>query len=403
VTRERAGFRDVLAVREFRVLWLAQAQSRAGDQLARVALALLVYGRTSSAGLTALVYALTYLPPLVAAPLLAGLADRYPRRTLMATADLTRALLVGLMALPGLPLVVVILLLVALTCLQPLASAARNAVLPTMLPGDRFPAAMGVLNTTDYLAQIIGFAAGGVLVALLGGPNVSLAIDAGTFLLSSALIAGGLRPYRPVLNPAPVSHGKGLSAGVAALAGDRRLAGLAGLVWLFGFFVVPEALAAPYAHQLRSGAATVGVLMAADLTGAVVGVLLVVRLPPATRRRLLVPLAVATGLPLVATVTAPPLPLTLALWALSGACGGYQTLAQVRFARAVTDAVRARAIGVASAGLQTAQGAGILAAGAAAELLPASVVIALSGAVGSLGAALIGWRCRPQAAPDRRG
>jgi hypothetical protein len=317
----------------------------------------------------------------------------------MAVADLLRAALVGLMALPGLPLVVVMLLLVALTCLQPLASAARNAVLPTMLPGDRFPAAMGLLNTTDYLAQIVGFAAGGVLVALLGGPTVSLAIDAGTFLLSSALIAGGLRPYRPLLDPAPVSHG--WSAGVAALAGDRRLAGLAGLVWLFGFFVVPEALAAPYAHQLRSGAATVGVLMAADLTGAVVGVLLVVRLPPATRRRLLVPLAVATGLPLVATVTAPPLPLTLALWALSGACGGYQTLAQVRFARAVTDAVRARAIGVASAGLQTAQGAGILAAGAAAELLPASAVIALSGAAGSLGAALIGWRCHPQAAPDR--
>jgi hypothetical protein len=362
VTRQRTGFRDTFAVREFRVLWLAQAQSRAGDQLARVGLALLVYDRTSSAALTALVYALTYLPPLIAAPVLTGLADRYPRRTVLVAVDLVRALLVGLMALPGLPLPAVTALLVLLTCPQPLASAARNAVLPAMLPGDRFPAAMGILNTTDYLAQIAGFATGGVLVALLGGPNASLALDAATFLLSATLIGAGLRPYRPAPAPAPAPdgprpvchgpacHGSGLLAGIAVLAGDRRLAGLAGLVWLFGFFVVPEALAAPYAHQLHAGPATVGVLMAADLAGAVVGVLLVVRLPPATRHRLLVPLAVATGLPLVATVAAPPLPLTLALWALSGACGGYQTLAQVRFARAIPDAVRARAIGVASAG-----------------------------------------------------
>jgi hypothetical protein len=53
----RQGFRDALAVGEFRVLWLAHAQSRLGDQLARVAIAVLVFSRTSSALLTALTYA----------------------------------------------------------------------------------------------------------------------------------------------------------------------------------------------------------------------------------------------------------------------------------------------------------------------------------------------------------
>ncbi|HEY0497434.1 MAG TPA: MFS transporter, partial [Kutzneria sp.] len=36
-----ARWRDVAAVGQFRVLWLAHAQSRIGDQLARVALSVL--------------------------------------------------------------------------------------------------------------------------------------------------------------------------------------------------------------------------------------------------------------------------------------------------------------------------------------------------------------------------
>ena len=36
-------FRGALRVREYRLLWLAGAQSSAGDQLARIAIVLLVY------------------------------------------------------------------------------------------------------------------------------------------------------------------------------------------------------------------------------------------------------------------------------------------------------------------------------------------------------------------------
>jgi hypothetical protein len=73
-----ATYRGTLAVGEFRAIWLAELQSIFGDQLARVALSVLVYQRTNSAALPALTYALTYLPDLIGGPLLAGLADKYP-------------------------------------------------------------------------------------------------------------------------------------------------------------------------------------------------------------------------------------------------------------------------------------------------------------------------------------
>ena len=64
-------------VGEFRALWLAQVLSYVGDQFAQVAIAILVFERTGSAFLTALAYALTYLPPIVGGPLLSGLADLF--------------------------------------------------------------------------------------------------------------------------------------------------------------------------------------------------------------------------------------------------------------------------------------------------------------------------------------
>ena len=80
---ERSSYREVFAVGEFRALWSAQVLSYAGDRLAQVAIAILVYGRTHSAFLTALAYALTHLPPIAGGPLLSGLADLFPRRRVM--------------------------------------------------------------------------------------------------------------------------------------------------------------------------------------------------------------------------------------------------------------------------------------------------------------------------------
>jgi MFS family permease len=395
---ERARFRDVLGVPEFRVLLLAQSQSRIGDQLARVALALLVYDRTSSAALTTLVYALTYLPPLLSAPWLTGLADRYSRRTVMVVTDLVRAVLVAMMAIPGMPLPAIAVLLVAMSCLQPLFSGARTATLPAVLEGDRFPVGMSIVSTADYLSQIVGFTVGGVLVAFLGGPQVALAIDAVTYVISACLVRRGVGPHRPAGGAQRTSTtGRFAFGAIGLITGDRRLAGLAGLMWLFGFYLAPTVLAAPFAHEIGAGKAVVGVLMAADLPGAILGGLLVARIPPAFRHRVMVPLAILTGLPLMATALVQTVPITVLLWAASGAFSSYLVLAQVALTRAVPDDLRARAMGVVSAGLQTAQGLGVLLAGAIAEVVPPSAGIAICAATGSLCSMVISLACRPGA------
>ena len=133
-----AAWRSLFAVAEFRGLWAAQALSVLGDQLARVALSVLVFDRTDSALLTGLVYAVTMLPWLIGGPVLSGLADRYPRRTVMLACALSSAALVAALALPGLPLVALVGLLFLAVRFEPPFQSARGALLVEVLPDDRY-------------------------------------------------------------------------------------------------------------------------------------------------------------------------------------------------------------------------------------------------------------------------
>jgi len=380
----RPTIREVVGVAEFRALWIAHAQSRLGDQLARVAIAVLVFDRTGSAVVTALTYALSFLPPLVSAPLLTGLADRFPRRTVMVVTDLSRAVLVTVMAIPGLPVAVLAALLIVVVGLQPLYSAARNAILPSVLEGDRYVVGVGLASATDSIVQVAGFAAGGVLVGLTGS-HVALGLNALTFLISSTVVRFGAGLHRPPQATEPRTVGRSLSGGFRVIWGDRRLRSLLGLLYLYGFYIAPEGLAAAYAAEAGKGEAAVGLLMAADPVGALVGSLLLTRWMPAHwRNRSLAPLAVASGIPLMVSAVVPSVAAAIGLWTLVGVLSSYTMLVTPMFVRLVPDGQRGQVIGLASAGLQAVQGLGVAAAGAVAGLTSPATAVGIMGASGAL-------------------
>jgi len=396
----------VFRVPEFRVIWAAELFSVAGDQLARVALAVLVYGRTGSALWAAVTYALTFLPALLGGVLLSGLADRYPRREVMIASDVTRAVLVGAMAIPQLPLWVLCALLVVVVLLSSPHTAAQGALLPEVLPGELYERGLAVRQITNQMAQLVGFASGGLIVAAIT-PSLALVGNALTFVLSAALLRGGVscrpRPGATDGADAPVGGVGGVIAALAEIAADPRRRALVFLAWLVGAYVVPEALAAPYADQLGAGPAVVGLLMAADPLGSVIGAWLFVRFVPAQlRARLVGVLAVGAGLPLMACIFRPGIPLTLVLWGISGMLAtAYLLQTQASFVRATPDIGRGRAIGVAASGIIAAQGAAVFLGGLLADMWSPATAVAMSGAAGallSLGGA-VAWQRANQGAP----
>ncbi|XVQ11440.1 MFS transporter [Spirillospora sp. CA-255316] len=392
----QATYREVFAVGEFRALWLAQALSFVGDQLAQVALAVLVYERTNSALLTALTYALTYIPPIVGGPVLSGLADLFPRRRVMVICDVLRAGLVALMALQAMPFWMLCVLVFLTVLLGAPFSAARAAVLPDVLPGDRYVAGSAITNITHQGTQMLGFLAGGAVVAVVG-TREALALDSVTFALSAVILVAGLRR-----RPAPKKRRGRQSLGLwqstwdggRLVFGDPTLRSLVSFAWLCGFYVVPEGLAAPYAATFDGGAVTVGLLMSAMPTGMVIGAFVFSRfVRPSDRIRSMGWMSILACAPLVGAAAHPPLWLVVVLWALSGVGSAYQLAANAAFVAAVPPSGRGQAFGLAQSGILAGQGLGILVAGAAAQVLGPETVVAFAGALGlSLAAVLtVSW------------
>ena len=401
VVSSARGLLVVFGRGEFRVVWAAELCSLVGDQLARVALAVLIFDRTGSAAWAAAGYALTFLPALLGGVALGRLADRYRRRELMVRLDLARAGLLAVMALPGVPLWLLCALLVVAVALGSPYSAAHGALLPELLGAD-YESGLAVRQITSQTAQLAGFGVGGLALTVVS-PPVALAADAVSFALSAALLRGGLRD-RPV--PAD-GEGRGelgrrawarwtadARAGVRTVATHRVRRLLAGLVWLVGCYVVPEGLAVPYAAALGGGPAAVGLLMAADPAGSVLGAWLFTRVVSAPwRARLVGGCAVAGGLALAGCLARPGLTGSALLWALSGMFSSACLLqAQAGFVRATPPLLRGRAIGVAASGLIAAQGVAVLLGGLLAERFGAVTAVGAVGSAGALLAALLAVR-----------
>ncbi|MGI8666253.1 MAG: MFS transporter [Jatrophihabitans sp.] len=396
MTGKRVTFAAVLRVREFRVLWLADSQSAIGDQIARVALSVLVFERTASAVLTALTYALTFLPALIGGALLSGLADRLPRRRVLIVADLIRAVLFGAMAMPHLPIWVLCVLLVLAVLTESPFTAAESSLIPSILQdGDYYVVGTALRTITNQVAQLAGFAGGGLAIALIGA-RAGLGLDAATFAVSALVIWLGVEA-RPASvteqdTPPPGFGASALAAGLRLVFGHPQLRVLLGLSWLAGVYVVPEGVAAPYAAASHHGATAVGLLMAAMPAGTALGTYLFVRLiPTANRSRWMGPLGIAAGVPLICCWMVPDLPLSLVLWACSGLFFCYQVQVVTVYIRMVPDNQRGQAVGIASSGLLAVQGVGLLVGGLVAGVAGVGWAVGGAGTIGLLIALWLTW------------
>jgi predicted MFS family arabinose efflux permease len=364
---------------EYRALWFAEAQSSLGDQLAKVALAILVYGRTHSALWAAAVYALTFLPALAGGLGLSHLADRHPRRTVLVTSSGLQCVLVGLMAVPGTSIAVLCALLVLVQLVGSPANAAQNAMTREVFADDElYLRSQDLRGITNNTVMLLGLAIGGLLVSAVG-TSWALAIDAVTFAVSALAV-------RLTVRDRPAAGGEHASWFFATkwVFAQPRLRVLLALSWLVGLAVVPEGLAAPLAHELGERPEAVGWLLAADPLGFVVGAFLLSHYASAAiRLRLLGVLATASVALLICFAAKPDLGFALGLLALAGATGAYIITVTATFATWVPNELRGGASGLYRTGLRVVQGVGVALGGAVAQLAGSTIdTIAFAGLLG---------------------
>jgi MFS family permease len=379
----QATFREVFSQPEYRAVYIASVLSWFGDYVAKAAVTVLVYEQTHSVALSAAAFAVSYLPWLLGGPVLATIAERYPYRTVMVSADLVRMVLIGLIALIEMPAPLLLVVIFLCTLANPPSQAARSALLPLILAGDRLVVGLSVNLTTGQAAQVAGYVAGAAIAAV--NPRLALAVDAGTYAASAVLIRLGVRARPPAMAPAHRSHlFRETADGFRIVFGTPVLRAIAVLVFAAMLFaVVPEGLAAAWAATLAEGEAqrgfSQGLIMAASPAGFIVGGLLTARLlRPDVRRALIRPFAVVAPLSLVPALLSPS---AVGIAVMAAVCGaavaGMMPAANGLFVQALPHGFRARAFGVMQSGTQIMQGSAVLATGLLAEHIEIPRVVGL--------------------------
>lgn len=368
-------FRDVLAVGEYRAMYLANLISQLGDYLARAAIVVLVYQQSQSLALSAASFAISYLPWIVGGPLLAAVAERYPYRRVLIIADLARAVPIALIAIPGMPVPAILALLFVAMLGAPPTQAARSALIPLILDRRLVVTGLALNTATGQATQVFGYLAGATIAASIA-PNLGLAIDAVTFAASGLIIAAGVRPRPAATASGPRRHlMRETGEGFRLVFGTPLLRAIAIMVFsLTTFTILPEGLAAGWAaHFTGEGEArgfAQGVIMAAGPVGFVFGGILVGRIASTQHRRhaMVRPFSVVAPVALALSALAPN-PATVAVFvAISGVAQGVLIPAlNGLFVLALPHGFRARAFGVMQGGLQLTQGAAVMLSGLAAQ------------------------------------
>ena len=277
-----------LAEPNFRLLWMGQAVSAAGDSMTPIALAFAALSITGSASALGAVLAISVLGQMIALPAGGVWADRLPRQLVMLASDLVRAIVHGLIG--G-------LLVTGHGQLWQLAAGAfvfsfaggffqpaSSALTPQTVSAPLLQRANALMGLSKSSTNVAGPAIAGILVALIG-PGWVFVIDAATFLVSALSLA--LMRVEAVAGKADAHFWSELVEGLRAVTSRRWYLLNLGTHALWNLAIAAFFVLGPVvAKQRLGGASAWGLISAALGAGAVAGGLVALRATP--RRPLVV-------------------------------------------------------------------------------------------------------------------
>jgi MFS family permease len=254
--------------RSFRLLFFATLGSGLGTWLAYVALTVDVFERTDSGSWVAALLVADFLPIVAVGFLLGPLVDRLSRKRLMIASDLIRCVVFCILPFAGSAAMIVAPATAATGLFRP----ALYAGVPNLVAERDLPSANSLLQAVENLTWALAPLGGGLLVAATSS-DAAYWINAVTFLVSAALLAGIPQRLLQAARAESRGHVQDLIEGGRLVIQSAAL--LAVLVtWNLFMFAsagvnVAEVVLAE--ESFESGAFGFGLLVAATGVGLVVG------------------------------------------------------------------------------------------------------------------------------------
>jgi len=174
--------------KDFSKMWTGQLVSTMGSALTSLAASIYVFQKTNSAMSVGLMLMATAAPSLLVGLFAGVLVDRFNRKRIMMTADLTRAVLVFLIPfLVPFSIVWLYVIVMLTSAIGQFFDPAQESVLPEVASEEELAAANSLMAISSFGATAVGFAASGLLAA---AANISWAfyLDAISFVFSAGCI-----------------------------------------------------------------------------------------------------------------------------------------------------------------------------------------------------------------------
>jgi dTMP kinase len=203
VSLELSAYRKVFRDRDFMALWVGQGISSMGDW---VIVGVLLDMVNRMGGTTGLFIMMTFrfLPAFLFGLLAGAVVDRLERKTLMILCEISRAVLVVILAFAN-SLAMICILVFSIECFTLLFGPAKDSSIPDLVGKDEVMTANSMMSTSTYLTMALGTFLATLILGLAAlihsFPLVSnitslqnfqhtfaFILDALTFLISAALI-----------------------------------------------------------------------------------------------------------------------------------------------------------------------------------------------------------------------
>ncbi|MBI4001480.1 MAG: MFS transporter [Nitrospira defluvii] len=178
-----------LLTRDFTLVWWGQMVSQVGDGVSKLALLWFVYSITGSPLKTTMIGLLQTLPPILFGPFIGVVVDRVPKKLLLISSDLIRAVVLGvipcLIPVESFNIERLYLMVFVHAVASAVFGPALTAAIPSLVSRHEFTAANALLQTTTSIGIIVGPALSGVGIATMSSQEV-LCVNAVSYVVSAA-------------------------------------------------------------------------------------------------------------------------------------------------------------------------------------------------------------------------
>ena len=390
--------RSVLRHPSFVLFWFSRVLSTLSFQIQAVAVGWQMYALTHSTFKLGMV-GLTAFLPMVTFSLIAGhVADRYDRRRIASTCQVSEGMAVAVLALssfsgwvtPG----IIFACVAVIGAARAFDSPAMQALVPGLIPESLLPRAFAWAASATQTASIVGPALGGFLYAL--GAVVPYSAAAGCFMLAG-VFAARIRMERTPPSREPASL-RSVFSGVAFIRSRPPILGSISLDLFAVLLGGATALLPVYARDiLHIGPWGLGLLRSAPAAGALSTSVFLAHHPPRHRvGRVMFAAVIAYGVATIVFGLSRSVPLSLCALFTLGAADVFSVVIRLSLVQIKTpDTMRGRVSAVNSLFIGTSNQLGEFESGVTAAWFGTVPAVVLGG-VGTIVVAALWMRLFPE-------